>query len=90
MEFHAYIFDFGHDLLDEVSVVFLLVDLSWSEFDGEYHFLENVVVEVVFGCDFLPLIKHFLQLEVHPEGFGVDLVQSRQEVFAEVLVVFVQ
>lgn len=90
MQLHAYILNLGHDLLNEVFVLLLLLDLEGSQLDSHYHLLEDVVVEVMLSSYFLPFIKHFLKLEVHSESFCVYLVQSRQEVFAKVFVVFVQ
>lgn len=38
----------------------------------------------------LPLLKLLLELEVNPEGFGVDLVEIWEEVLAKVLIIFIE
>ena len=52
--------------------------------------LKDIVVVVVLLGAFLPFLKLFLQLEVHQEDLGVDLLEAGQEVETGVLVVVVQ
>jgi len=47
----------------------------FCQFHPDYQFLEDVVVEVMLICYFFPLLKLLLEVEVHPEGFCIDLVE---------------
>ena len=89
MKFHAYIFDFGHNFFNEFMMLTFFCIFSRGQIDPYYHLLKDVVIEIMFvGC-LLPFFKHLLELEVQSEGFGIYLMESWQEIFTEVLIIFV-
>lgn len=90
MQFVANVLEFAQDLINEFAMRLQLLLFEGSEFDPNDHFLQDVIVGVVFLCALLPFFELLFELEVESEGFGVDLVQVGQEVLAEILVVSVE
>lgn len=90
MQLVADVLQFAHHALDHLPVRLVLLRLRFGQLHAHYQLLEDVVIVVVLVGQFLPLLELLLELEVEPEGLGVDLMEVGQEVPAEVLVVLVQ
>ena len=37
-----------------------------------------------------PLLELLLEVKIHAEGFGIDLMEILKEIFAEVFIIFVE
>ena len=90
MEFHTYVLDLADHFINSLLIFLVLRYLLFRELYTNDDFLKKVVVHVMIYSYFLPLLKLFLQFKIHSECLRVDLVQARQKVLAEVLVVLVQ
>ena len=90
MQFHSDVLNLAHNLLNQFAILLFLLALFLRHLHPHDHFLQDVVVEIVHLSCLLPFFEHFLKLEVQSESLSVDLVQRRQEIFAEVFVVLVQ
>lgn len=90
MQLHSDVLNLAHNLLNQIAILLFLLALLLGHLHPHDHLLQDVVVEVVLLRCPLPFLEHFLQLEVQSESFSVDLVQRRQEIFAQVFIVFVQ
>lgn len=90
MQLVADVLQLAHHPLHHLLVRLMLLRLRFRQLHAHYQLLEDIVVVVVLVGQLLPLLELLLELEVEPEGFGVDLMQVGQEVPAEVLVVLVQ
>ena len=90
MELHCEIFYFEHHFLDEFLFVIVELFLSAQEVDSDDQFLENVVVAVVLIGYFFPFFELFLELEKHPECFGLDLFETGKKVQTQLFIIVIK
>lgn len=90
VQLHPDVLHLPHNPINQLLVFVLLRLLPLTQLRPHDQLLQYVVIEVVLSRQLLPLLEHLLQLKIHPKGLSVDLVQRRQEILTQVLVVLVE
>lgn len=90
MKLSAQVFDLRDDLINQLFLPLILLFLCLSQFNSHDYFFQNIVIMVVLKMISFPIVKLLFQFEVYSKRFRLYLVQVRQKIFTEVLVILIK